>query len=280
MKKVPLLFFLVLSLSACQHPAAPVAAVAGEPSLGAVPTKAAMPAKQKVASFDSLNPEMRTLLREHDLAPLWANQTEIMKTHPAMEGFYGPDYYRISFYFSEVKRDSARLNVFHVKGLDRYKKAITPFVGIITVQSVQPFSKGMVVDADSSARAFTAMGRFELNEDPTTQGAGNYSGKALLDFYIDGNGRIEQVFHIFGQENPTKGCGLLFSGSQVSNQTGTRKSVAFANFYGAVVPKSLEKFGLGDRSEGVNPHLAKYGWDESWKNDEWWAKAAKPSLSL
>ena len=220
------------------------------------------------------------MLRKHNLAPLWANQIEAMKTRPTMEGFYGPAFYRISFYFREVKQDPGRLNVFHVAGLDRYRKVITPFTGTITVLSVRPFTKGMVVDADSTAKAFTATGRFELREDPTAKGAGTYSGQALLDFSIDGNGRLDQALHVFGQANPTKGCGLLFRGNQTSNKTGQRKSVAFANFYGAVVPQALAKFGLGNRSEEVNPDLARFGWAEAWENKEWWANSPTPTLGL
>lgn len=220
------------------------------------------------------------MLQQHNLAPLWANQTELMKTQPAMEGFYGPAYYRISFYFSKVERDANHPNLFHVTGLDRYKKVVTPFAGTITVECIKPFTKDMFADVDSAARAFTAVGHFELNEDPTTKGAGNYSGKALLDFYVDANSHIDQALDMVGRNNPTKGCGLLFSGIQISNETGQRKSVAFANFYGAVVPQALKKLGLGDRSEEVNPNLAKFGWGEAWENDEWWAKSPKPSLSL
>ena len=76
------------------------------------------------------------------------------------------------------------------------------------------------------------------------------------------------------------GCGLLFRGTQTSNKTGKSQPVAFANFYGAVVPNALRELGLGDRGDEVNPNMARLGWNEAWENDEWWAKSPKPSLSL
>jgi hypothetical protein len=278
-----ILGLFVLGAVGCQHssPALTKTAI--------VALKTSAVAKQGVAtaplanSAVSLSPEALMLLRQHDLAPLWANQTESMKSHPTLEGFYGPTHYRISFYFSKVERDAKQPNLFHVEGLDRYKKVITPFVGTITVQTVQPFTKEMFVDADSTAQAFTAAGRFEFTEDPTTKGASKYNGKALLDFYIDQQGHLDHAFALVGAseyKNPTKGCGLLFSGSQSSNKTGLRNPVAFANFYGAVVPQEIKKLGLGDRSEEMNPNLAKLGWNEAWENDEWWTTSPEPALGL
>jgi hypothetical protein len=241
----------------------------------------AVPARP-LASTDSLAPAVAALLRQHDLSSLWAKQTESTKAYPTLEGFYGPAYYRISFYFSKVSRDARRPNVFYVEGLDRYKKVITPFTGTITVQTVQPFTKEMFADLDSTWQAFTAAGRFNFIEDPTAKGAGHYAGDALLDFAFDAQGSLGYAGDASGLavDNPTKGCGLLFRGTQVSNRTGQRHAVAFASYYGAVVPQALAKLHLGDRSEEINPNLAKLGWNEAWENDEWWAVSPRTRLSL
>ena len=140
----------------------------------------------------------------------------------------------------------------------------------------------MYADLDSTWQSFTAAGRFEFKEDPTTKGAGRYAGQALLDFAFDAHGSLGYAGDISGLsgKNPTKGCGLLFRGTQVSNRTRQRHSVAFANYYGAVVPQALAELHLGDRSEEVNPNLAKLGWNEAWENDEWWPTSTKPSPSL
>ena len=154
------------------------------------------------------------MLRKYDLAPLWANRAEGKAAQSAMEGFFGTEPYRISFYFSRVERDPVQPNLFHVTRLDRYKKVITPFIGTVIVRDITPFSDSMYVDSpDSTARAFTAVGRFVLREDPATKGAGNYAGEALLDFYYDAHGRLDQASVLDGVTNPTKGCGLLFRGS-------------------------------------------------------------------
>lgn len=46
------------------------------------------------------------------------------------------------------------------------------------------------------------------------------------------------------------------------------------------MPQALKSLRLGDRSEEINPNLAKLGWNEAWENDEWWATSPKSSLSL
>ncbi|MDO7887113.1 hypothetical protein [Hymenobacter cheonanensis] len=280
MKKL-LMAGLALS-TACKSGSGETQKIAAKAAPGSGSQSPPAVAAAAISSDSALTPNALAMLRRYDLSPLWANQTEMMKTHPTLEGFYGPAYYRISFYFSSVRRDARQPNVFHVEGLDRYKRVITPFVGTITVQSVRPFTKAMFADLDSTGRAFTAAGRFEFAEDPATKGAGRYAGQALLDFSLDAQGHLDHAIQLVGpdNENPTKGCGLLFRGTQVSNKTGQRHSVAFANYYGAVVPQALKSLGLGDRSEEVNPNLAKLGWNEAWENDEWWAKSPKPGLAL
>ncbi|MGY3090989.1 hypothetical protein ACVWYF_004053 [Hymenobacter sp. UYAg731] len=276
MKTQCLILLLAAAATACQQGSPPIATA----PVAVAPVQQPATAAQSAAT-DSLSPAMLAMLRQYDLAPLWANREEGTAAQSAMEGFFGTTPYRISFYFSNVERDLAQPNVFRLTGLDRYKKVITPFTGTITVRSIVPFTNSMYVDApDSTARAFTAVGRFVLREDPATKGAGNYVGEALLDFYYDAHGRLNQASVLDGVMNPTKGCGLLFRGSHVSNITGQHRPVAFANFYGAVVPQALEKLGLGDRVDAVNPHMARLGWNEAWENDEWWAKSPKPSLSL
>ena len=274
MKTNPLILVLCLAAAACQHPAPATTETAA--AAAAPPPAPTAPA----ATTDSLSSATRVLLRRYDLAPLWANRDEGKAAKSAMEGFYGDKPYRISFYFTSVERDAARPNVFHITGLDRYKKVITPFSGTITVRDIVPFTDSMYVDADSTARAFTARGQFVLREDAATRGAGDYAGEALLDFYYDAHGHLSQAYYLDGDANPTKGCGLLFRGTQTSNQTGRRQPVAFAGFYGAVVPDALRHLGLGDRGDEVNPNLARLGCNEAWENDEWWAKSPKPSLSL
>jgi hypothetical protein len=279
------LVVMALLFTACQHHAPPVATLADKPSGSVVELSAAKSAHRANAAVDSLSPAAQALLQKHDLTPLWRGYEREDYTRRPMEGFYGPPHYRISFYFTQVERDPARPNLFHITGLNRYKKVITPFSGTITVHTLRPFTKGMFLDAappDSAAPAYTAMARFELKEDPTTKGAGNYTGQALLDFYIDSQQRLQMaVGDPFAHEqNPTQGGGIIFQGHHVSNKTGQRKSVAFSLDFSRVVPAALNKLGIGDRSEEVNPNLARLGWNEMWENEEWWHDSNKPTLSL
>ncbi|MDQ2769805.1 MAG: hypothetical protein M3Y54_04820 [Bacteroidota bacterium] len=280
MNKLYLLVLLVAT-AACQHQAPQNATAAtAEPTAAPDPNDSDAAKAAQVAADTTLTAPMRALLQQHDLAPLWASRSEGQPAKSALEGFYGTSPYRISFYFSQVVRDVQEPTLFHVTGLNRYHRVITPFTGTIRVQAVQPFADSMHADVDSTARCFTATARFVLREDPRTKGAGNYAGTALLDFYVDAQGRIDQAMMLDGTQNPTQGCGLLFRGTQTSNQTGRRQPVAFAGFYGAVVPDALLHLGLGDRSDEVNPNLARLGWNEAWENDEWWAASPKPKLSL
>ena len=276
MKPAPLLL-LVVAAAACQ-PSTPPAADA---PVRVAPARPPAPVAS-AATIDSVAPATLALLHQHDLAPLWAGRAEGKAASHAMEGFYGAVPYRISFYFTSVVRDAQKPTLFHVAGLDRYRKVITPFSGTIQVQDVHPFADSMWADVDTTAQCFTATARFILREDPHTKGAGNYTGQAFLDFYLEPQGKIGLAGGMLmdAYRNPTRGSGLLFRGTQVSNATGRRQPVAFANSYVAVVPQVLSKLGLGDRSEEINPNLARLGWNEAWENEEWWARSPKPSLGL
>ena len=104
-----------------------------------------------------------------------------------------------------------------------------------------------------------------------------------MDFCV--NSRNQARLAVFdgidlGMDNPTRGSGLVFEGTWQDNKTGQRKPASWATNFTVIVPEVLEKIGLGSRADTVFPELAKYGWNDWWENDEWWAKSPKPSLSL
>ncbi len=265
---------LVAGAVACQAPEISNAPMA---KAGEFPTDAQL-AQDSTAA-------MLRVLRQVDLAPAWGNATPETKEHGALEGYYGPDNYRMSFYYDRVRQDARQPNVFHVWGRDRYKKTITPFTATLTVTRLAPVpdTVGMTYAMPKPVRAYTAFATFVLREATTAKGAGHCQGRAALDFYLDQQGRAEQLpfdAGVIGLGNPTKSSGLLFQGTWQDNQTGRQQPVAWANFYWVILPKSLEKLGLGMRMEEVNPKLARYGWNTIMENDEWWATTPKPSLSL
>ncbi|WP_046246838.1 hypothetical protein [Hymenobacter terrenus] len=226
-----------------------------------------------LSATDTLTPAARELLRSHDLAPLWANGEQDALSPRAIEGFYGPDHYRISFYFDEVQRDSLRPELYWVRGRNRYRKVITPFAGAITVRAVV-FNARLDVDNSyqptDSVATFVVRANYELREDPTTKGAGVYRGEALLDLYENRHG-VLRLADIWGTSyNPTAGGGLLFRGDWTDNRTGRHRPAAWANVLDAVTPAPvMQEQQAGGRIGDVDPVLAKLGWNEYWENDEW-----------
>lgn len=268
-------FLLILGMVACQPQSTNKVAVA---SATANPAEAQPKPAVPTATADSLH-----LLQAIDLAPLWLRLYDGQPAKSAMDGFYGADHYHIAFYFDSVRRDARQPALYHVWGRDRYKHITTPFAGTCTITRLLPLADTVSMKDSQTAKAYSALATFTLREDPTTKGAGTYSGRAYLDFCLDPAGKPIQCEFMdmdAGEGNPTKGVGLLFRGEWRSNKTGQTKPVAWASWYGAVVPDALRKLGLGERGEEVNPQLARYGWGEKWENDEWWAASPKPSLNL
>jgi hypothetical protein len=266
MKKRYLLASLGLAATACQ------------PQSTATQNAARQPAPATTDTPADTTAAVLTLLRQVDLTPAWrgAQNTE-------MDGFYGPDNYRISFHIDRVRRDEHRPNVFYFQGRDRYKRTITPFTGTLTVTRLAPLPDTVAMEHRLGDRAYSAFASFVLREDSTAKGAAHCTGRAVLDFQINAkNQATEASFDGIdsGWDNPTRGCGQIFRGVWQDNRTGQRQPIAWANYYGVIVPDVLSRMGLGERTEEVDPRLARYGWNTIMENDEWWAKSPKPSLSL
>jgi hypothetical protein len=271
MKKLYWVLGLAVASAACQQqpPATQKAAK--------LAAQAASPSFAKTSSADTTAAVLQ-LLRQVDLTSAWRDTGNAV-----MDGFYGPNNYRISFHFDSVRRDARQPNVFHFRGLDRYKRTITPFTGTLTVTRLAPLPDTVGLAHRLGDRAYSAFASFVLREDSTAKGAGHCTGRAVLDFQVNAhNQAIEAQFDgiDLGGENPTLGCGKIFRGTWQDNHTGRRQPVAWANFYGVIVPDVLRDMGLGERGDQVDPRLARYGWNTIMENDEWWAKSPKPSLSL
>jgi hypothetical protein len=265
MKNYCWLILLALAAASCQSPTTQQAAV-----VAAAPP-AALPTADTTAA-------VLQLLRQVDLTPAWKGTDD-----EAMDGFYGPDNYRISFHIDGVQRDAQQPNVFHFQGRDRYKRTITPFTGTLTVTRLAPLADTVGLEHRFGDRVYSAFASFVLREDSAAKGAAHCTGRAVLDFQVNAkNQATEASFDGVdsGWDNPTKGCGQVFRGIWQDNRTGHRQPVAWANYYGVIVPDVLSKMGLGERTEEVDPRLARYGWNTIMENDEWWAKSPTPKLSL
>ena len=279
--------------AACQPQAKPAKAVgtasaaAAEPSAQAGTASETQPATSAAAvEASSSATDVPVFLAANNLAPLWQadyGQRENDSTRPSiLNGFYGDEHRHIAVIFEHVQRDATHPNVFRVQGRTRYKKTITPFEGTITVDGIKPLKTMLDLDSveEARARSYTATARFVLREDPTTKGAGTYQGTALMDFYQEGSGKLNLVQIMPDADLPTGGGGLVFKGQWKSNRTSRQQAVAFASYPEAVLPNALADLYIGERGETLNPKYAGLDWSEAWENEEWWAKPAKPALSL
>ena len=233
----------------------------------------------------TLTPPMRALLRTHDLAPLWRNNGPPQNDNPAidgptLDGFFGPDHYRISFVFTRVWRDSLNPALFHVQGKSLYKKDIAPFAGSLEVKHLANLNTRLdLAPDDSTARAYTAESHFVLRESLATKSPGVFEGTGLLDFYVTASGAVEQV--LVGRRNtPARGQGLLLKGKWTSNRTKRQKELLLARDVFQIAPDVLEHFDISERGSEINPKYARLGWDDYWENREWWADSTEPSLNL
>ena len=103
---------LALAGVACQPQTTSTAA---KGTVATPPVAATPPAPQSLHAASASLP----LSQQVDLSYAWSNAQPEAKANPTMEGFYGPDHYRISFYFSKVRRDSLRSELYHIQGINR-----------------------------------------------------------------------------------------------------------------------------------------------------------------
>ena len=288
-------YALALAATACQQQAPPAQAVAPVEahSAAAAPAPARAPNLPPLfAAADTLTAPMRELLRQHNLAALWQNDTEERRSQPAMEGFFGPDHYRFALVFNEVRRDEQHPELYHVRGKCRYRRNIRPFSGTLVVRQIKELpdehfleSEGLSgegVPAALTGKTYTARARLQLLE-KQAENSGVFEGEAVLDFYITPAQKQGYVTSLTGgvdETTPTRGSGLLVRGKRLNVSTKQVKSFVVAGSAIAAAPDVYKDFAFGDRSEQINPKYAKLGWDELWANDEWWVDAPTPSLNF
>ena len=260
----------LLGLPACQqHPTTQTAAA---PAAGV-----AAAARPVAAAAPSLPPPLRALLASHDVAKLLEkapDNTEVMN------GFYGPDHYRVEFVLLSVRPDADNPALLHVRGMDRYKGTVTPFEGEVRLTRLEkqpPMTArdlalvreyGGEEENDSTAQALR--GTFELREAPDRQGAGVITGAVAIDFRVDEQGQLQRYSQ--GERSPSERGGVTFEGTWRSNLTQKTQPVVWVADVFNYGPKLFDEFAIGGREPDFNPKYAKLGWDTYWENDEWWAE--------
>lgn len=295
MKKLLALLGLAVSGAACQHqaatPEADLSAAASGPSVAQEPklTKAAPAVDTLPHASNPANAVLLTnaaVLRKFDLSKLWAGDL-LESSHPAMDGFFGRDYRRISFVFTSIRRDGQQPRLYHVEGKNLFNRLVTNFKGTLKIDSLARLNQhefaddGGLIDVEESSQLFSATATFDLQEYPKTSTAGRFTGVAQLDFFVNGTGSPQLAMSMnYKVDSPAQGAGVLYRGQWISYATQTAKPLLLANNVFIVAPEALPQFGLGERDLSFNPKYAKLGWNEYWANNEWWADSPKPQLSL
>lgn len=280
MKK--LLIATVAGLVACQPLAEPAAISRAAVAARVVPTP-------------PIAAPTLALLREHDLAPLLQGtgdaDSEIgdEANEPfVFNGFFGPAHYRFALVLLEVRRDPQHLLLYHVRGKSCFKGAVLPFSGTIRLTQLleQPHYSAPEVAASQRAgehlsdidqELYTAVGQFELREPTGQLGAGIFRGEVAVDFGLVENGTLEynwRTGRTLAQQTKLK-----YEGAWTSSATGRQQAILWAKeLFSHPTVEALDMFELGDRERTIRPAYARLGWDEYWRNDEWWADSPKPNL--
>ena len=211
--------------------------------------------------------------KQKDLSSLFKND------YPN-NGFFGEDHYRIEFIFTEVKKDTFNVNVYHVKGKNRHKKVITPFEGTIRVtelvEIIDPNLDTASINAMGVAKVYGAKGVFELNEDPKmAETSGKFAGNVTFEFneQQDGTGPF---LWFYSTQLPSGGSGYRFDGNWTMYKNSTVvKPVIWAQDLFSFANNILKDFSIGERDVEINEQYRHLGWDEFWSGEEWWNSGGK-----
>lgn len=240
---------------------------------------------------------MRDLLRQVDLSALLCGAEQ--NGRPFFDGFFGPDHYRFSVAFTEVKRDSLRPENYIVRGKCRYRQNIRPFTGVISAKQITDLElhgdlmglvEESVTNSDTAAaryqravkhvRTYSLRARFTASE-TKAENSGVFDGEAILNFFVTPDHVTGYAVEpMLNKKLPARGDRFLLRGSRLNLTTGQIKSFVVATNVFSAAPDVYKDFGIGDRGGEINPKYAKLGWNEAWENEEWWADSPKPSLNL
>lgn len=268
---------------ACQPQAQHQPAESAQPPVAVVAGAAAEPTKPIAAvgvrPIGSLSPDMLGVLRASDLTDL------LRTTHDdggdVLNGFFGPDHYRIAFVVTDVRRDPARPDVYYLQGQDQYKGRVTPFAGTFTIRQFgeQPFytARELAKSAEENwaltnkPNYYTTTGDFVLREDSSRHGAGVFTGQLALDWHREDY--HSPTLECRNDQGFSRGGLIKYEGTWTNYQTQRATPVVWVRdllTYNAA-KEVLADFNVGERGIEVNPKYARLGWNEYWENDEWWA---------
>ncbi|MDO7851519.1 hypothetical protein [Hymenobacter convexus] len=218
------------------------------------------------------NAARQALLARINLGRLWQHQPQ-KGTEDVLNGTFGYDGRRLEFVFLSVQPDAKSPGRYLVSGKFRCYGDVTPFRGSIEVQQVQRLPAELAREFERSetlaAPTYCATGSFALRASSAQGLGGRFDGRIALDFCLDKGGRAELARYTL---NPaTRRGGLLFDGAW-READNTDAVPALWKQDVAVIQQVLTRFEIGDRDAHINPRYARVGWNNFWKNDEWWVE--------
>lgn len=225
---------------------------------------------------------MHAFARRHNLSAVWLGQEAGQPAPTVLNGFFGPDHYRIELVLLDISRDAADPLLYHIYGKDRYKKQVRAFRGAIRLQRLRPVAIQSFIEElqGEFARFYTAQGEF-LFQEFGAAGAGTFSGAIGVDFQQKADSSLA-VTYFWGDEHKqyANGDQRYLKGQWVAPHLASPKALLAGVTPESIVPAVLPDFNIGERGFKLNPKYAKLGWDDYWKNEEWWAESPTPNLSL
>lgn len=237
----------------------------------ASPPNLAVPAALAAPGAVLPNAARNSLLARTNLGRLWQHQPQA-GTEDVLNGCFGYDGRRLEFVFTTVQPDAHSPGRYLVSGKFRCYGDITPFRGSIEVQQVQRLGPDVAVydnNGLSEVPTYCATGAFALQATSRHGLGGQFTGRVALDFQLTPSRRAVLMANT---ANPaTRNGGLLFDGSWADGPGRETTPVLWKQGI-AVTRDIFTRFEIGNRDMHINPKYARVGWNNFWKNEEWWVE--------
>ncbi|MBO2011660.1 hypothetical protein [Hymenobacter negativus] len=218
------------------------------------------------------NAARQAFLARTNLGKLWQHHAQ-SGTEDVLNGCFGYDGRRLEFVFTTVQADAKSPGRYLVAGKFRCYGDVTPFRGSIELQQVQRLTTDLAAPTEiteAKAPTYCATGSFALQATSQRGLGGQFNGRLALDFTLTPSNQARLAPYT---TNPaTRNGGLLFDGQWRENATTETTVPAIWKQGIAVTQQVLSRFQIGERDVFINPQYARVGWDNFWKNEEWWAE--------
>lgn len=212
-------------------------------------------APRKVLTANDVTGRAAAFFARHNMNTWWRDQ---LISRPETHGFLGGDFYRIDVVFHSVRRDAQLVNVYHVRGKQRYKGEITAFSGTFTLNNLekQTLEAGRDYVKENKAIVTAATGQYRFQLQPASRGV--LTGDVVV--------QMAPSPYPLGPLGP---CGFTFDG-EWRRPSGQYKGMMWSDNLFALGNSVLGDFEVGERGSTINRKYLSKGWDTYWENEEWW----------